>query len=172
MSTSQIKIWGLPAEAQEKLTLIAKQKVHKASISLLAKTLLMQLLETTATVPESEILTEERYRLELKLSPAMYHYLKTVAAQQYMTPNAVAVNILNSYRDQHPTLSDKEAEALYQSNYQLLRIGRNLNQIARQLNIGEATSLTAQEIRQLREIIEQHTDKVKDLLLANQQRYY
>lgn len=161
----------MPSEAQEKLTPIAKKLVGKASISLLAKTLLLQLLKTNSIIPDSEILTEERYRLELKLTPVMYHYLKIAATQQYMTPNAVAVTILNSYRDQHPTLSDKEAEALYQSNYQLLRIGRNLNQIARQLNVGESISLTAHEIRQLRKIIEQHTDKVSDVLQANKQRY-
>ena len=171
----KLDIYGLTNDEINQLKRIAYQKIGKDSVSLLAKTCLLALLEPFKISSASNNIEEQsdsnKYRLELRLIPTIYYYLKTAASQQFMTPNAVAVSILRHYIDQHPTLSDKEAEALYQSNYQLLRIGRNLNQIARQLNVGESISLTAHEIRQLRKIIEQHTDKVSDVLQANKQRY-
>ena len=54
-------------------------------------------------------------------------------------------------------LSTTEVEILHQSNYQLVSIGRNLNQIARQLNMGEGVSLTSEQINALSQFIRQHT---------------
>lgn len=172
---STIRVFGLPDQAVDQLRDIAVQRLGKNSVSLLAKTLLLAQLQAQQedqTITEIEIDDAEgKYRLGIRLLPQDYQYLRTAAQQQSMSANALVVSILRHYIDHHPTLSDKEAEALYQSNYQLLRIGRNLNQIARQLNAGESASLTTEEIRQLRHIIEQHTDTVGELLLANKRRF-
>jgi hypothetical protein len=58
-----------------------------------------------------------------------------------------------------------------QSNYQLLRIGRNLNQIARQLNAGEAANLSTVKIGQLHQFIEKHTSTVHEVLRTNKRRF-
>lgn len=63
-----------------------------------------------------------------------------------------------------------EVEVLYQSNYQLLSIGRNLNQVARQLNMGESASITSEHIKELTRIIKQNTEKVADVLRTNRKR--
>ena len=49
-------------------------------------------------------------------------------------------------------------------------IGRNINQIARHLNAGESVSLTVQHIIELKQIIEQHTEKVGQVLLTHRKR--
>ena len=73
--------------------------------------------------------------------------------------------------DRHPVVSNNEAQTLYQSNYQLLRIGRNLNQIARQLNIGENVSITTQHIHELKAVIDAHTERVHQVLKTNRRRF-
>ena len=172
---STIRVFGLSEWDVSKLKEMAMQRFGKNSVSLLAKTLLVAQLDTQNNGMRTSIddLDAEagKYRLGIRLIPADYHYLRNAAQLQSMSANAFVVSILRHYIDGHPTLSDKEAEALYQSNYQLLRIGRNLNQIARQLNAGESARLTTEEIRQLRIIIEKHTDVVGDLLLANKRRF-
>ncbi|WP_066570505.1 plasmid mobilization relaxosome protein MobC [Snodgrassella sp. CFCC 13594] len=171
-----IRVFGLSDGDVSSLKEMAMQRFGKNSVSLLAKTLLLAQLDTQAgnNIPTSvdDLDTEaDKYRLEVRLLSQDYQYIRTAAQQQSMSANAFVVSILRHYINGHPTLSDKEAEALYQSNYQLLRIGRNLNQIARQLNAGESASLTTEEIRQLRIIIEKHTDVVGNLLLANKKRF-
>lgn len=88
-----------------------------------------------------------------------------------MTSNAFVVDIINHYITGHPTLSNNEMQALYQSNYQLLRIGRNLNQIARQLNIGESGGITIDEIQKLRTLIEKHTESVSEVIHASRRKF-
>ncbi|WP_066570510.1 plasmid mobilization relaxosome protein MobC [Snodgrassella sp. CFCC 13594] len=182
----KIDVYGLNRTELAALRETAQKQLGKASVSLLAKTLLLGQLSNPASVTSIKVSEDEegeptattdsddddsKYRLEVRLLPQDYKYIRMAAQLQSMSANAFAVSILRHYIDGHPTLSDKEAEALYQSNYQLLRIGRNLNQIARQLNAGESASLTTEEMRQLRTIIEKHTDVVGDLLLANKRRF-
>ncbi|WP_369609000.1 plasmid mobilization relaxosome protein MobC [Snodgrassella alvi] len=50
-------------------------------------------------------------------------------------------------------------------------MGRNLNQIARQLNTGESGGITADEIRQLCTIIDKHTEVVQEVMLASNRRF-
>lgn len=70
-----------------------------------------------------------------------------------------------------PQFGMKEIEALGESNYQLLAIGRNLNQIAKSMNQGLRNSITIESIEQLREIIDAHTDKVSTAIRASLERW-
>ena len=109
-------------------------------------------------------------RLELKLPPHIADYLTRGAKIGKMSANRYALAILAGYIDQHPILTDNEVTALYQSNYQLVKIGKNLNQIARKLNAGETASLTSQNIAELAAFIDQHTDKVGELIRQYRKR--
>ncbi|WP_367434762.1 plasmid mobilization relaxosome protein MobC [Snodgrassella alvi] len=88
-----------------------------------------------------------------------------------MTANALAVDIINYHITGYPALSNSEVQALYQSNYQMLRIGRNLNQIARHLNAGESGGIITDEIRQLCTIIDKHTKVVQEVMQASNMRF-
>lgn len=70
-----------------------------------------------------------------------------------------------------PQFGMKEIEALGESNYQLLAIGRNLNQVAKAMNEGRRDSVAVQSIERLREIIDVHTDKVSGAIRASLERW-
>lgn len=97
-------------------------------------------------------------------------YLEAAADQRRGTINDVARDIIQSHIYQHPMLSAYEADTLYQSNYQLLLIGRNINQIARHLNAGENVSLSSQQIADLKMVIDAHLDKVNHVLQIHRRR--
>ena len=61
-----------------------------------------------------------------------------------------------------------ELELLRKSNYELHKIGVNVNQIAKAINVGEDRVLP---INQLREYIEQHVALVQNLLLESSKKY-
>ncbi|KPY98644.1 plasmid mobilization relaxosome protein MobC [Pseudomonas syringae] len=60
-----------------------------------------------------------------------------------------------------------EIEALGESNYQLLAIGRNLNQIARKLNEGDPYPIQKELIKGLSAIIDRHTHVVSSAIRAS-----
>ena len=84
--------------------------------------------------PEIENTHEEQLfeRLTLRLPPKHQVYLTEKSKLQHSTLNEVARDIIAEYITKNPVLSNDAVQALYQSNYQLLRIGRNINQLARQ----------------------------------------
>lgn len=72
-----------------------------------------------------------------------------------------------------PVLTDDEVATLRESNRELAAIGRNLNQVARALNIEfrESDKLKQEAIEKLAERIEQHKDQVAGLLSRNMSRW-
>ena len=88
------------------------------------------------------------------------------------TRAAWIINLIRSALTVEPQFGDAEIEALTESNYQLLSIGRNLNQITRRLNEGQ----TQQEVElalleELREKIRKHTESVDRMILASRDRW-
>ena len=150
---------------------IAKEQYGKSSISYFVTQFLKKTLQNNSqlnTIIAPPIADTDR--LELRLSKREKQYLHKHADAHHMTSNTFAVSIIRNYLDKTPLLTAAEVEALYQSNAQLLRIGRNLNQIARQLNSMEGGSITSEQITSLQNIIDIHTEKVGNLLLANKRR--
>lgn len=96
-------------------------------------------------------------------------------AKQEGFPNrtnwATAVILASLHRE--PVLNDREVGILRKSNRELAAIGRNLNQIARALNIEfrDSDKLKLDGIEKLAERIEQHKDLVADLLTRNMSRW-
>lgn len=66
-------------------------------------------------------------------------------------------------------LLGNEIETLRKSNYELYRIGVNVNQIAKQLNAGNQANI---DIKNLSESIKKHTTIVENILKENLNRYY
>lgn len=164
-----IKVHGLTDAEVTALRELALRRYGKASISLLAKKLLQEQLgaEANSAVPEPK---KHKNRMELRLPAKAADYLDKAAVTRGMTPNMTALSIIMEHIYEHPFLSDKEVTALYQSNYQLLSIGRNINQLARQFNRGEGGTLTSQQIKDLSEFIGKHTEQVRRLISTNRRR--
>jgi hypothetical protein len=70
-----------------------------------------------------------------------------------------------------PQFGMKEVEALGESNYQLLSIGRNLNQVAKRLNEGRLEPITVETIERLRTRIDKHIDAVSSAIRASLERW-
>lgn len=70
-----------------------------------------------------------------------------------------------------PQFRTAEIEALGESNYQLLAIGRNLNQVARRLNEGRGEKVTVDAIKKLDARIRRHVKAVSHAMRASLERW-
>lgn len=166
-----VQVFGLNTDEQAALRGLARQRFGKASLSLLAKKLLQAELQQPQTVEPLKLPPPKcARRITLRLPDKDRAYLEAAAAVRRGSINDVVRDIIQSHIYQHPMISAHEADALYQSNYQLLTIGRNLNQIARRLNAGENASLTGNDIAALKAYIDAHTSKVAAVLQTHRRR--
>lgn len=82
------------------------------------------------------------------------------------------ISLIRSALTVDPQLGDAEMEALVESNYQLLSIGRNLNQISRRLNEGQKQQqVELAMVESLRDQIDLHAASVERMILANRERW-
>ena len=166
----EISVYGLTHEEIRELRQLAKQRYGKASVSWMAKRLLKAQLEKE----EPELIglppPKSSKRVTVRLPEKDRAYLEAAAEKHKSSVNDIIRDIVQSHVRKHPLLTAAEVEVLFQSNYQLLSIGRNLNQIARQLNMGEGASLTSEQIKALSQYIKQHTQRVGDVLRTNRKR--
>ena len=166
-----MRVFGLNTDEQAALRGLARQRFGKASLSLLAKKLLQAELQQPQTVEPLKLPPPKcARRITLRLPDKDRAYLEAAAAVRRGSINDVVRDIIQSHIYHHPMISAHEADALYQSNYQLLTIGRNLNQIARRLNAGENASLTGNDIAALKAYIDAHTSKVAAVLQTHRRR--
>lgn len=170
-----LKVYGLTEADMEKLKQIALDKTGKDSVSHLAKTLLDELANTPikrlATPTDSNKRNGDKKRTILRLSAREKQYFQHSAEHHKMSINAFIRLILQQYIISQPILSTAELTALYQSNYQLLRIGRNINQIARHLNTMESVEFSIKHIESLQKTIDEHTQKISAMMTANKKRF-
>lgn len=151
---------------------MALEKYGKPSISYFVTQLLWDILKSSnKQTVDSAISNTEKNRVEIRLlSKSELKRFMEEATAHHMTVNAFIATIARSYLNKTPLFTAAEVQTLQQSNTQLIRIGRNLNQIARQLNSLEGGNITSDQIAALQNIIETHTTTVGNLLLANRKR--
>lgn len=166
---SALKVYGLSAEARDKLTELARHRYGTDNLSLFAREVLLAQLQQAAEPPPSSRScgTGAGRRIELRLSPRLTRRIHEAAAAARMSDSRFIVWLLTQWLEQSPLYTDAEVQALYQSNYQLLAIGRNLNQIARRLNAGQQASLSTQQIQALCDHIREHTRQISQTMLRN-----
>ena len=103
-------------------------------------------------------------------APAGGEAKKEISGAEKMTTNAYITMIVQGYVNQNPVSTTAEVKALYQSNVQLVRIGNNLNQIAKALNLNQPTNITTELLNELKATINKHTEKVGNIITANIER--
>lgn len=115
----------------------------------------------------------EKKRMVIRWTVSESSAIQEQAGIEISSPQNWVINLVRSHLTRKPQFGMREIEALGESNSQLLRIGRNLNQIAKALNTNpEDTSvIKIERIEQLAEQIELHTNKVSALLEANVERW-
>ena len=99
--------------------------------------------------------------------------LDRASKEGYRNPTSWTAAVVRAALHQEPVLTDAEVAALRQSNRELSAMGRNLNQVARALNIEfrDSDKLKLEGIEQMAEKIEQHKDLVAGLLNRNMNRW-
>lgn len=162
----KIDVYGLNPDEVKQLRKIAKERYGKASVSLLAKKLLQEQIKPleicTASVHKENL--HDNPRFTVSWLPNQYRYLVQKATLQHDSLSSIVRDIVQEYITKNLVLSNTEVQALYQSNYQLLRLGRNINQIARQLNSIQPSSFSTHQFNDLAQFIAQHTEAVGRVL--------
>lgn len=164
--SKKIDVYGLTADEIQQLRKIAKERYGKASVSLLARKLLQEQLPQHKE-PADKLLKakyDTKQRITLRIPSQQFDYLQTMAQQRHSSLNDVIRDVIQEFITGNPVLNNDEVQALYQSNYQLLRLGRNINQIARQLNSIMPDSFTTHQLNELLSFLQKHTDQVGQVL--------
>lgn len=175
----------------EKLKELALQRIGTNNLSLLVRQLLKKELEQSQQTEQSTLFenktknhspvfispnveeekTQNNSSLRIRLSATEKEYFVALAKQVEMSLNALIATILRAYREQNPKLFNNEIAVLQHSNFQLLAIGRNINQIAKHLNAADGVSLTTTQIDQWRAEIQEHCQQVGNVLKENRKRH-
>lgn len=135
------------------------------------------MLSVPATPPRKvgrkpeQLLTKRR--VELRLTPSEYEALAQIAEERECSIQWWVTSLVRAALTRGVTVGGAELKALADSNYQLMAIGRNLNQIAKQLNIdpGSGQGLKPESIQALTEELQVHRKKVAALIYASSERW-
>lgn len=111
-------------------------------------------------------------RLEIRLTNAEHIALTAVADREGMSLPRWLTGLVRLHLTGEQQFGEEEVRALTRSSQVLLAIGRNVNQIARNMNQrADKDELTLAQIEYLVELIKHHTEAVSDLLTANSRRW-
>lgn len=170
MKEAHFRIRNLTNEEYLLLQKLALQNTGKSSIAQLAKQLLLKKLDRPAnTLPEMKV-QDSGNRIEVRLQSSDLNELRDRAFKSNMTANKYLAMLFQAHIQKIPVVSTKQIESLYQSNAQLLRIGRNLNQIAKALNSGAQAAVSTKMLVNIKDELDKHTEKVADVIRANWER--
>lgn len=125
----------------------------------------------TVFKPVEEVQHKAKKRFEIMLTDSERDALATRATEENCSGRQFVIDALRAALTHEPQLSMKEIEILGESNFQLLAVGRNLNQIARRLNEGKYEPVTVERMEELRKIIDAHVQKASDSIRANIERW-
>ncbi|AVD85442.1 plasmid mobilization relaxosome protein MobC [Pseudomonas sp. SWI6] len=123
------------------------------------------------TYRQTESVKEPKERFEILLTTSEKAAIKDRASTERCSMRRWIVDAIRTGLTHEPQFSMSEIDALGESNYQLLALGRNLNQIARRLNEGHYEPVTVERIDALSRLIDKHTDIVSDAIRASLERW-
>ncbi|WP_052229432.1 plasmid mobilization relaxosome protein MobC [Pseudomonas fluorescens] len=114
---------------------------------------------------------EPKQRFEILLTASEKSAIKERAQIERCSMRRWIVDAIRIGLTHEPQFGMDEIDALGESNYQLLALGRNLNQIARSLNAGKHEPVTVEMIAALSELIQKHTEIVSQAIRASLERW-
>lgn len=137
--------------------------------------LLIERVTAGQVINDSKGLEEPRTgKVTIRLSPDDVQRMTARAkAEGFPSRTTWLTNLAMATLSKEPVLTDAEINSLRESNRELAAIGRNLNQIARVLNVEfrESDRLNREAIEALSSRIEEHKDMVAQLLDRNLNRW-
>ncbi|EJK98791.1 MobC [Pseudomonas fluorescens Q2-87] len=114
---------------------------------------------------------EPKQRFEVLLTASEKAAIKERAQMERCSMRRWIVDAIRAGLTHEPQFGMSEIDALGESNYQLLALGRNLNQISRRLNEGAYEPVTVERIEALTRIVDNHTDIVNRAIRASLERW-
>lgn len=131
--------------------------------------------EEGATLPAAQQVEHpdrgRRRRAEIRFTPSELEAVDIRAEAEGCSRQMWLVNVVRGMLTKQPQAGMREIDVLGESNYQLLAIGRNLNQVAKRLNEGHPDGLTVKYIECLRDEIRAHAEKVSKAMGASIERW-
>lgn len=124
-------------------------------------------LRQTGEAPDDE----PKVRFEILMTKSEKAAVQERANLERCSQRRWIIDAIRAGLTREPQFGMKEIDALGESNYQLLAIGRNLNQVAKAMNEGRRDSVTIESIERLRGIIDVHTEKVSTAIRASLERW-
>jgi hypothetical protein len=173
MGRDMLRVDGVAPETMQRLKASANRIYGAPNASLLVRALISDHLAKAepSVAPLTVADAGDTVRVELRLPKSAFDKVTEVAENRFSARNYYLTSVILSHLAQ-PQLQGDEIETLRRSNYEISKIGTNLNQIARAFNIlvkaGEAGKLPelGKRIAGLRREITEHTSKVLRVLNA------
>jgi Bacterial mobilisation protein (MobC) len=168
-----LRVDGVPPETKLQLQESAKRLYGKPNASLLVRSLIsghLSKLGTTA-IPLTAAEAGDTVRVELRLPRAALDKINDLAEGRFSVRNYYLTSLILAHLGQ-PQLQGDEIEVLRRSNYELAKVGTNLNQVAKAFNTlvkmrgGEKLPEVGKKISSLRREITEHTGRVLRVLNA------
>ena len=161
------KPWSDYCEALGKKPGAALKEAIEQQLEKAAKNPTPPPLRQTGEAPDDE----PKVRFEILMTNSEKTAVQERANLERCSQRRWVIDAIRAGLTREPQFGMKEIDALGESNYQLLAIGRNLNQVAKAMNEGRRDSVTIESIERLRGIIDAHTEKVSTAIRASLERW-
>jgi hypothetical protein len=161
------KPWADYCEALGKKPGAALKEAIEQQLEKAAKNPPLPQLRQTSEAPDDE----PKMRFEILMTKSEKAAVQERANLERCSQRRWIIDAIRAGLTHEPQFGMKEIDALGESNYQLLAIGRNLNQVAKAMNEHRRDSVTTESIERLRGIIDVHTEKVSTAIRASLERW-
>lgn len=159
--------WGAYCAALGKKPGAAIKEAIEQQLAKGGKTTEPKTYQQTGQAPDGEV----KVRFEILLTPSEKAAIQERAKLERCSQRRWVIDAIRVGLTREPQFGMNEIDALGESNYQLLAIGTNLNQIARRLNEGQTAEVTVKHIEAVRRVIAEHTHKVSRAIAASLERW-
>lgn len=130
-----LRVDGVPPETKKQLQEAAMQLYGKPNASLLVRSLIANhLLKSVGTAkPLTVADARDTVRVELRLPRVALEKINGMADERFSSRNYYITSVILAHLG-YLQLHGDEIEVLRRSNYELARVGTNLNQVAKAFN--------------------------------------
>ncbi len=150
---------------------VAHQTTPSRQIKLMTQELCGH-IERAALAESVGAIDVERIRFELRLAKTEFDALRDLADQRgEKSVQALAGAALRAFISKNPHYSATEMQVLGESNYQLLKVGTALNQMAKHMNANPTTATKGQELSIVASEIKAHVTLVSTYLRDSKERW-
>jgi len=175
MSSPIISVYLGPLRSKWDQHCLSQGVKSSSALKQVIQHLLSREFSSTQVMATDSVADGKTKRIEIRLKPSLYAELQRRSKAEGFSPNRLIVGILDLHisKNQSPLFGQYHLDMLTSSNRELLKIGSNLNQVARAINRNPLeTDLARLElIQEVRQEINLHTQHVAALIEANLKRW-